>query len=174
VDIYFNAVGRNSVLLLNLPPDKRGQIHENDVRSLQGMRNILDSTFSVNLAKNAIIKANPENPSSNPLTVLDDDNKTFWTTKPGVTTGILEFDFDSEKTFDCLMLQENFRNGQRVEEFVIEIWQNDGWEEIIKGTTIGYKRLMKFNEVKSDKVRLKIFSSRDNPEIATFGIYKQP
>jgi alpha-L-fucosidase len=174
VDIYFSSVGRNSVLLLNLPPDKHGLIHENDVRSLQGMRNILDSTFTVNLAENSKIIAIPENPSSNPLTVLDDDNKTFWTTKPGVTTGILEFDFDSEKAFDCLMLQENFRNGQRVEEFVIEIWQNDGWEEIVKGTTIGYERLMRFSLVKTDKVKLIIISSRDIPEIATFGLYKQP
>ena len=106
--------------------------------------------------------------------MLDDDNKTFWTTRPGTTAGILEFDFDSEKTFDCIMLQENFRNGQRVEEFAVEAWKNDDWVIIIKGTTIGYKRLMRFRPVESNKVRLVIISSRDNPEISTFGIYKQP
>jgi alpha-L-fucosidase len=174
VDIYFSSVGRNSVLLLNLPPDKRGLINENDVKNLQGMRNILDSTLTVNLAENSKITVIPENPECNPLTLLDNDNKTFWTTKEGVTTGILVFDLDGEKTFDCLMLQENFRNGQRVEEFVVEAWKNDHWEVIVKGTTIGYKRLMRFNPVKSNKVRIRILSSRDNPEISTFGLYKLP
>jgi alpha-L-fucosidase len=174
VDIYFSSVGRNSVLLLNLPPDKRGLIHENDVRSLQGMKNILDSTFAINLAKNAIIKTVPESSYSDPLAVLDNDNKTYWTTGKGITTGILEFDLDGEKTFDCLMLQENFRNGQRVEEFVLEVWEKEHWEEIVKGTTIGYKRLLRFDQVKTQWVRLSILSSRDNPEISTVGLYKLP
>ncbi len=174
VDIYFSSVGRNSVLLLNLPPDKRGLIHENDLKSLQGMRKILDSTFAVNLAENSKITAIPENRECNPLTLLDYDNKTYWTTEKGVTNGMLVFDFDGEKTFNCLMLQENFSNGQRVEEFVIEVWINDEWREITKGTTIGYKRLLRFNTVKTNKVRLRILSSRDEPEIATFGIYKEP
>jgi alpha-L-fucosidase len=174
VDIYFSSVGRNSVLLLNIPPDKRGLIHENDVKCLEGMRKIIDSTFAVNLAQHAMVRAIPENPSHNPLTLLDNDNKTFWTTEQGKTTGILEFDLDGDKTFDCLMLQENFRKGQRVEAFVLEAWKDDQWVEIIKGTTIGYKRLLQFEPVTAQKVRLKILSSRDNPEIATFGIYKKP
>jgi len=174
VDIYFSSVGRNSVLLLNLPPDKRGLINENDVKSLQGMRNILDSTFAVNLAENSKITAIPENPECNPLTLLDNDNKTFWTTEQGITKGLLEIDLDGEKNFDCLMLQENFRKGQRVEVFVLEAWKDDQWVEIIKGTTIGYKRLLQFEPVTADKVRLTILSSRDNPEIATFGLYKKP
>jgi alpha-L-fucosidase len=175
VDIYFSSVGRNSVLLLNLPPDQRGLIHENDVKSLEGMRKILDSTFSVNLAKNAIIKkAVPKNPSSDPLTVLDDDNMTFWTTESGQTTGILEIDLEGEKTFDCVMLQENFRNGQRVEGFAIEAWINNKWVEISSGTTIGYKRLLRFGLTKTGKVRLNIKTARNNPEISTFGLYKLP
>ncbi len=174
VDIYFSSVGRNSVLLLNLPPDKRGLIHENDIKSLQGMHNIIDSTFKRNLAQNAVIKTINGNSSSDPYTVLDKDDKTFWTTAPGTTTGTLEFDLRSEKQFDCMMLQENFRNGQRVEEFIFEAFENNKWKTIITGTTIGYKRLLRFNPVKATNVRLRILSSRDNPEIASFGIYKQP
>lgn len=172
VDIYFSSVGRNSVLLLNLPPDRRGLIHENDVKSLRGMRNILDSTFKINLAANSVINAIPDNKSSNPLMVLDEDNKTFWTTNPGETTGMLTLDLGGEQTFDCLMLQENFRNGQRVEGFTVEVWKDERWIEIVHGTTIGYKRLMRFSPVNTDKVRIRITSSRDNPEISTVGIYK--
>ncbi len=73
-----------------------------------------------------------------------------------------------------MMLQENFRNGQRVEKFTFEVFENNSWMEIIRGTTIGYKRLFWFNPVKATNVRLRILSSRDNPEITSFGIYKQP
>jgi alpha-L-fucosidase len=72
------------------------------------------------------------------------------------------------------MLQENFRNGQRVEEFAVEAWKNGIWEEIVKGTTIGYKRLMRFSPVKTNKVKLIIILSRENPEICTFGLFKMP
>jgi alpha-L-fucosidase len=174
VDIYFSSVGRNSVLLLNIPPDKRGLIHENDVKSLEGMRKILDETFATNLAAQASIKIIPEYKLSNTANLLDEDNKTFWTPGKGITYCIIELDLGKETVFDCLMLQENFRNGQRVEDFVFEAWINDQWNEIIKGTTIGYKRLLRFDPVKAQLVRLTVLSSRDRPEISTFGLYKLP
>jgi len=174
LDIYFSSVGRNSVLLLNIPPDKRGLIHENDVKSLEVMRRILDETFSTNLAKQATIKNTPDNKLNNNSYLLDEDNKTFWTPGKANTNCIIEFDLGKETDFDCLMLQENFRNGQRVEDFVMEAWINNHWEEITKGTTIGYKRLLRFEPVKAQLVRLTILTSRDHPEISTFGLYKLP
>ncbi|MHB9030723.1 MAG: alpha-L-fucosidase [Candidatus Latescibacterota bacterium] len=173
-DIWFSSVGRNSVLLLNLPPDKRGLIHENDVKSLRGMRDILDATFRTNLAGKATLAASNPNQKFDLRSILDSDNKTFWTPGPGVTSCTLEFDLGEQKTFDCLLVQENFRNGQRVEEFTLEAWRNGKWEEISRGTTIGYKRLLRFPAVTVQKVRLRILSSRDYPEIATFGLYKLP
>lgn len=174
VDIYFSSVGRNSVLLLNIPPDKRGLIHENDVKSLEGMHKILDETFATNLAAQATLKITPENELSESANLLDKDNKTFWTPGKGITNCIIELDLGKETDFDCLMLQENFRDGQRVEDFVIEAWINNHWEEIISGTTIGYKRLLRFEPVKAQLVRLTILSSRDHPEISTLGLYKLP
>ncbi|MCX6270736.1 MAG: alpha-L-fucosidase [Bacteroidetes bacterium] len=174
VDIYFSSIGRNSVLLLNLPPDTRGLIPENDVKSLQGMRNILEVTFQVNLAENGDVTASPENPAFDPRNILDWDNKTYWTPGPGVFTCMLEIDLKEIKTFDRLLLQENFRNGQRVESFIMEALIDNEWKEITKGTTIGYKRLLRFSPVKAQKVRLTILSSRENPEIASFGLFKSP
>jgi alpha-L-fucosidase len=174
IDIWFSSVGRNSVLLLNLPPDKRGLIHENDVESLRGMRAILDAAFKTNLAGKATVTTRNPNRESNPRNVLDNDNTTFWTPGPGVTSCALEFDLGGQKTCDCLLLQENFRNGQRVEEFALDLWRNGSWEEIAKGTTVGYKRLLRFSPATAPKARLRIVSSRDYPEIATFGLYKMP
>lgn len=174
LDIYFSSVGRNSLLLLNIPPDTRGLINENDVKSLQGFRKALDTIFKTNLAEKARVAVSPVKGKFNPRAVLDTDNKTFWTPGQGNTTADMEFTLGKQATFDCLLLQENYRNGQRIEEFTLEAWRDGTWEMVAKGTTIGYKRLLKFAPVTAEKVRLRILSSRDNPEIASFGLYKMP
>jgi alpha-L-fucosidase len=147
VDIWYSSVGRNSVLLLNLPPDRRGLIHENDVAALTGMKQILDATFGRNLADHAKITGNDS---------------------------VIVLDFPSEVAFDRAMIRENFRNGQRVEAFTIDTWDGRAWQEIITGTTIGYKRLLRFDPVQSSRVRLRILATRDAPEIISFGLFKAP
>lgn len=146
-DIWYSSVGRNSVLLLNLPPDRRGLIHGNDVAALMGMKQILDATFKDNLAEKAKITRNDS---------------------------VILLDLPLPVIVDRAMIQENFRNGQRVEAFVLQAWDGLAWREIMGGTTIGYKRLLRFEPVKTSRVRLKILSSRDVPEITTFGLYKSP
>ena len=79
-----------------------------------------------------------------------------------------------EIVFDVLLLQENIRMGQRVEKFVFEIMENQSWKTIADGTTIGYKRLLRFEPVKAKRVRLRITESRTNPTLAEFGLYKLP
>ena len=49
-DIYFQSVGYNSVLLLNIPPDTRGLINEADVNRLKEFRAYLDEAFADNKA----------------------------------------------------------------------------------------------------------------------------
>ena len=172
VDIYYSSLGRNSLLLLNLPPDKRGLIHENDVKSVLGMRKIIDNTFRENLAKKAMIKTDAK--GFHTENILDGDNKTFWTTARGITNCTIELELENEKLFDRLLLQENIRNGQRVESFNLEYWDGKAWNLLTEGTTIGYKRLLRFPAVTSLKVRLNILSSRDCPEISELGLFKSP
>jgi alpha-L-fucosidase len=172
VDIYFSSVGRNSVLLLNLPPDKRGLIHENDIKSLEGMTTILEGTFKTNLAQTAKISIVSKAGTSDIMNMVDEDNKTFWQPNQKNLPLIIEFDFGTEKFFDCLKLQENFRNGQRVENFILEIWQDGNWQKTAEGTTIGYQRLLRFEPAKARKARLVISAARDIPEISTIGFYK--
>jgi len=174
VDIYYSSVGRNSVLLLNLPPDRRGIIHENDVKSLKGMRAILDRTFSTNLAGGATVRASDERADHTGALAADGDNTTYWTPKEGVTSAALEFVLPSVQTFDCAMLQERIRVGQRVERFRIEAWDGAAWTQVAKGTTIGYKRLLRFPSVTATKVRLVVEESRTNPTLSSFGLYKAP
>jgi alpha-L-fucosidase len=174
VDIYFSSVGRNSVLLLNIPPDRRGLIHENDIHSLKGMKKILDQTFAENLAVGAKVRASCEGKGHEASHVIDRNRNTYWITRDGVESASLEFDLHGKKTFDCAMLQENISLGQRVEKFCLETWDGTNWIQFGSGTTIGYKRLLRFPAVTTSKVRLVIEQSRTCPSISNFGLFKFP
>jgi alpha-L-fucosidase len=172
VDIYFSSVGRNSMLLLNFSPDKRGLIPEKDIQHVRAMRTFIDSTFSKNIAAGASILS--DSPGKNLSALTDDDNLTFWTIEKGTTTATIELNFQSEQEFDCVMLRENFRNGQRVEAFEIQAEIDGKFVKVTEGTTIGFKRLLRFNPVISNRIQFVITAARDCPEISTFGLYKMP
>jgi len=168
LDIYFNSVGRNGVLLLNIPPDKRGLIHASDSTVLKEWKQLRNDIFKTNLAKGGKIKsANGINTKA----ILDGNNATHFTTKGSDTATVIELQLKSAVPFNVLQLQENIRMGQRIELFDFEYWDGNEWKIAAKGTTIGYKRLLRFSKVTTDKVRLRILSSRLSPCLAELGIY---
>jgi len=169
MDLYFSSVGRNSVLLLNIPPNREGLISDADIRSLRGWRKDMDATFGVNLAAGALVSGGH---GVDAAAMLDGDKDTYWTTAGNDTTAQIDIVLAGVKTFDVLSLQEAIRVGQRVEKFVLEYPDHGQWKEIASGTTIGYKRLFRFPPVTAQMVRLRILSSRLNPTIAEFGLYK--
>ena len=174
LDIYFSSVGRNSALLLNIPPDRRGLIHENDIKALQGWRTILDSLFSVNLIKDAKCRSSNSARWHGIEKTIDDKKNTYWTTEEGVEKVALEYNFTKRKKIDVVLLQENIRIGQRIEKFHLEAWVNHKWKKIAYGTTVGYKRLLRFPTVKTSCIRLIIDKSRLNPTLTNVGFFKQP
>jgi alpha-L-fucosidase len=174
VDIYYSSVGRNSVLLLNIPPDKRGRIHENDIKSLMGMRRVLDQTFKTNLASSAAVTASNERAGHSARSVIDGDGTTYWSTEDGVESATLEITLPRETVVDRAMLQEYIRVGQRVERFRMESWNGTAWTLLARGTTIGQKRLLRFPAVPVTKVRLVFEQSRTSPTLSSFGLFKAP
>jgi alpha-L-fucosidase len=174
VDIYFSSAGRNGVLLLNVPPDKRGLIHENDIRSLIGMRRILDQTFQVNLASGATGSSSNEKKGHPASSIIDSSKSSYWTASDGIESATLEFDLPGPRAFNVALLQEDIRLGQRVEEFSLEAREGGTWRRFAGGTTIGYKRLIRFPEVSTQKIRLRILKSRSSPTLAAFGLYMKP
>lgn len=170
MDIYFSSVGRNGVLLLNIPPDTRGLIHEADIRNLKKWKELRDQTFARNLLSGATVVCRN---GKNNKTLLDGSYSTHWTTQGNDTASIIEFRLKSAKGFDVLLLQENIRVGQRIEKFTVEYKDGSKWKKLIDGTTVGYKRLLRFPVVQTNAIRIKIQSSRLNPTIAEVGLYKQ-
>jgi len=174
VDIYYSSVGRNGVFLLNLPPDKRGRIHDNDIKNLMSMRKILDQTFGTDVLAGASATASSEQNDKTAACAIDKDNSSYWTTADGVSSATMECVFADTRTFDRALLQEYIRVGQRVEGFHLDAWDGQGWKQVVQGTTIGYKRLLRFPPVTTSRIRLVIDSSRTSPAISTFSLHKSP
>lgn len=173
LDIYFDSVGANSVLLLNVPPDTNGLFSKFDVKSLKQFGTFVGKIFEKNLASGAAAEASAsagggKNPSEN---ITDGDNETYWTTDDGAESASVVFDLGGAKTFDVAMIQEYIKDGQRIEEFRLEAQDGSGWKEIARGTTVGYKRLLRFEPVTATKVRLTIDKSRIRPTLSSFGLY---
>ncbi len=174
VDIYYNSVGLNGVLLLNVPPDTNGLISQYDIISLNGMRYILDETFKDNFAKNAKTIVTNESPGNEVKNILDDNPETYWTTDQNISKASIEVQLSKGRTFNCIMLQENILAGQRIEKFHIDYWDGQLWRTFVKATTVGYKRLLKFTDVYADRIKIVIDKCRTNPTFASLGIYKTP
>ena len=175
LDIYYKSVGRNGVLLLNLPPNKDGLIHENDVKSLKSFKEIIDETFETDLTKGASCTADNyrlEDKKFAPQNVLDNNPETYWATDDLILSGELTIDLGQEKEFDRILIQEPIQFGQRISKFQIEVEQAKGWEVIFKGTTIGYKRLLRIVPTTASKIRLKILEANNTVAISKFSLFK--
>ena len=149
-DIYFQSVGYNSVLLLNVPPDRRGLIHEADAKRLKEFAEHCQKIFANDLVKKG---------------------KRTRNLVPGETA---VYKLKEKETLNVVMLQEDISKGQRVEAFSIEALTDTGWKEIATGTTIGYKRLLRFPSVKAERLRLKIEQCRSTAHISWVAAYYAP
>jgi alpha-L-fucosidase len=172
VDIYYKSVGRNSVLLLNVPPNNKGLIADPDVQRLKEFRNVLDETYAIDFAEGKPASADSaEFPATN---AVDGKGNTYWMLKDGKTIGMLEVDLGRSVTFNVSMVKEYIPLGQRVEAYSIEAWDGVEWKVITTGTTIGHKKLDRFPDITASKVRLNIQQSQYTPQIRAFGLYKSP
>jgi alpha-L-fucosidase len=173
-DIYLTSVGRGSTLLLNVPPDQRGLIHENDIKALQGWRAMLDREFKTNWAAQAKAEASSYRGSDDTYAaqrVTDGNTSTYWVTDDDVTTGSIEIDLGAMQTIKYVIIQEYIQLGQRVKEFNVEVWQDNAWKKVAEATTIGYKRILPIDPTQTNKVRINITASKACPLISNVEVY---
>lgn len=172
--IYLTSVGRGSVLLLNIPPDRRGLFHENDIRSLLGFRAILDREFKTNLAEHSRVSASSVRGRSakyRAQNITDANKETYWTTDDDITTGILEIDLKAAKTVKYIVLQEYIKLGQRIKACNVEVFTKGQWKKVSEASTIGYKRILKLDPVTASKIRINITASRACPVVSNVEVY---
>lgn len=178
-DIYFSSVGRNSVLLLNFPPDSRGLISPIDAQRADSLRYLINATFKKNLAADAVIKSlHPRGGKYKLANMLDNGESTYYATSDGYVTDTITFNLGARKTFDVLMLQEVIELGHRTTGWSVDYSKNGkDWLPIPEASgkqSVGYKWLIKFKPVTASRIRLRVTSGKACLAIHTFGIYKQP
>ena len=147
VNIYYRSVGCNSVLLLNIPPDRRGLIHEIDVQRIKELSEYINKTFATNYVEKG---------------------KQDWAAQVGESK---EYDVKPGAMVNTFLIQEDITKGQRVEDFLVEVYSNGAWQYATEGTTIGYKRLLRFSDCQPEKVRVTIRDARATANISNVGLY---
>ncbi|MFW5774221.1 MAG: alpha-L-fucosidase, partial [Tangfeifania sp.] len=123
LDIYYHSIGRNASFLLNLPVDKRGLVHENDVEQLQKLAAAIKADFDDNLALSKNVTATNVRGNSKKYSaanVTDDNPDSYWATDDDVKSASLEIDFQQPAEMNRFLVQEDIRLGQRVKEFSVE------------------------------------------------------
>ena len=175
IDIYYKSVGRNGNWLLNLSPDSRGLIPDDQLSSLHTMAMVIKQTFDKNLAAGGKLTADTSNQNHKPSSALDGNFDTWWEAAPSQTTATLVLRLPKRVTFDVVSLQEAVdQRSQRIEAFSIDVWNGSNWIQMDEQTTVGHKRLLRWQEpVTTDRVRIRITSSRLEPTLAEIGLFKQ-
>jgi alpha-L-fucosidase len=178
IDLYYASVGRGGSFLLNLAPDRRGQIPDPDVNSLREFRRILDATFREDYAQHALVSASNTRGKGDrrfsPGNVIDRRRETYWTTEDHITTPELIMDLGRERTFNVVRVREYLPLGQRVEAFALDVWKNNEWQEFARGTSIGSSKLVRGKPVTTTKVRLRITQAPVCPAISELALFGEP
>jgi alpha-L-fucosidase len=174
-DIYFKSVGRNSVLLLNIPPDRRGQIAAADATRLRELGGWVRDLYATNYAKEATVKASSRRSDADGESLVKDGQlDTHWTPADGQGVNSVEFDFGQPRTFNVARLQEDISLGERVQSYRVEALVDGQWRTIASGQVIGHKQLCHFPSVTAQRARLVIDKASAPPAIAEVGFHVIP
>ena len=176
MDIYYNSVGRGANLILNVPPMPSGRIHPTDEANLRAFGEALKKEFSKPLCNRSmrISATNTRGRSRKfaPSHVLDGKKDTYWATDDSVKSAEITMNFETEREFNRLSISEYIPLGQRVRAWRVETKQNDGsWHQIAAATTIGHKRLHKFEKVRAREVRICITDAKACPCISDVQLF---
>ena len=177
METHTNSIGHNGTLLLNFPIMPNGLIHPTDEKRALEFGKAIKESFAVNLAENAKTEASNVRGKSkkfNASKAIDANTDTYWTTDDSVTSASLTIDLGQPTLINRFLAQEYIRLGQRVKSFTVEAFTEGEWIEVAKGTTVGYKRIVRFPSVNASKVRFTISDSKACPLISNIGIYNAP
>nr|MCR5264362.1 alpha-fucosidase [Clostridiales bacterium] len=150
----------------------RGLFHENDVSRLRELGEYIRKTFAVNLALDADITSDKDNGYDIAGNVREDTYDSYYKPFDGENEATLSFRFDKPQTVTHVVLKEHIPMSQRIEKFSVEAKDTDGkYIKIASGTTVGYKKILKFDPYVTDEIRIHILDSRVCPIISFVGIY---
>jgi len=174
VDLWFRSVGQNANFLLNVPPDRRGLIHERDVNALLGLRRKLDAIFDTDVAATAFrVTGTPERGRGfEAKLAVDGDPNTYFAAQDGATSASIEIILREPQRIDVIELSEFIPLGQRVKKFEVDVGEGDVWRKAFDGTTIGSKRLVRIPDTRTSAVRIRVLDARACPTISSIRLWR--
>ena len=175
MELYYQSVGRNANLLLNFPVNKEGKIPSVDSANAVRWYQSLQQEFAYNLLKDCKVQAsNTRSKRFSAQYVLDEEYTHYWATEDGINKAELVFEFPNPTIVSRVMLQEYIPLGQNVKQFTLSRYANGKWlpieiqEEL---TTIGYKRLVRFEPVEMEKLRIRLVAAKGTLCLTHVGAY---
>ena len=172
--LYLQSVGRGANFLLNVPPDRRGLFHQNDSAALVEFKRLKDEFYKENLALKATATASANRNGYAASNLADGNPRTYWAAPDENKSATIEIDLKSPRTFNTIVLQESIEFGQRIISFTVEAWDGAKYNEVVKGTTVGHKRIIQFRPQQSSKVRVIIKESKAAPVLNSIELYNAP
>jgi len=169
-NIYIKSVGGNATFLLNIPPHPQGYLTQYDVNRLEELGNWIRTSLSDNMLKSSVFTASSYEESCEPTAINGNDS--HWKAADNDPAIYIAADAGCEISPSYLVLQEEIRLGQRVESFVLSYWDGREWQQVVKGTVVGHKRICPLpNGIKSAKWKLEIPECRSGAALKTFALY---
>lgn len=178
--MYFDSVGHNATMLLNVPPNNQGTVDQAILDRVTEFGNNIEETFRTNLAKATGTTITASNVRGNdidfkPGNVVDGDDATYWTTDDGTKSGSLTIKWNTAKKFDVVSIEEAIQKGQHINSYKVEYKTSDSanWQTLKSGVTIGAKRLVRTSPVSATQVKITVGTSNGKvPMLSEVGVYK--
>lgn len=173
-EIYFASVGNGGCFHLNLPPDRRGLLPDNDVTRLLELRKTLDTIFAQDVVLNKPVVASNtrgDDPMFSADHLTDGNPATYWATDDDCCEATLVIDLGANYRIGCVRLEEFISLGQRIEAFAIDAAHGSQWLEIALGSTIGSQRILRVPQIVTNKIRIRITKAQACPVLRRIAVY---
>ncbi|TKG91509.1 alpha-L-fucosidase [Puteibacter caeruleilacunae] len=177
MDLYYTSIGRGSPLNLGIAIAPSGLIREADANALLKFKEQVDREFSNNLISAAKLTASNTRGYRSTYSIkqcADNNKDTYWASEDNIQQAVIDITFDNPTTFNRLMLQEHIKLGQRITDFTLEAEINGVFEQLAKGTTVGYKRIIRFDDVKTQRARITVKTNAPCLTLSEIGIFNAP
>ena len=172
---YFDtSVARGTNMNLNLPPDRRGRIPDQDVKILKSFGDAIRASFATDLAQGSVASASHvRGKGYEAAKVLDGQRDTYWSAPDGVTTPSLTLDLPPGRRFDLIRIREYLPLGVRVTRFAVDAEVNGKWQQLAEHECISAQRIIRLPQpVTARRVRLRIVDAPVCPAISEVSLFQ--
>ncbi len=179
-NMYFDSVGHNATMLLNVPPNNKGTVDQPILNRITEFGQNVEESFRTNLAKaegTTIVASDVRGNDAafKPGNVVDGNDATYWTTNDGTTSGSLTIKWNTAKKFDVVSFEEAIQKGQHINSYKVEYKASDDaqWQTLKSGETVGSKRLVRTAPVSATQVKITVGTTDGKvPMLSEVGVYK--